>query len=199
MFSFLRPKKTTKASKRPVKALSGVLANCESMAPRSAVEEDAFLHLESACLRAEAGLGISLPRPTLRFDVRGKTAGMAYGQLNLIRLNPRLLEENPDIFFTEVIPHELCHLLAHRLHGKVKPHGHEWKTLMRTLYGLSPRTTHSLDTRSVSKSISYQCGCGPVELSVRRHNKVSRGETRYLCRRCQQYLQPATALPTSVD
>lgn len=199
MFSFLRPPKTTTASRRRAKASFGVLANCDSMAPRTATEEDACLHLESACLRAESGLGIALPRPKLRFDVRGKTAGMAYGELNLIRLNPKLLEENPDIFFTEVIPHELCHLLAHRLHGKVKPHGHEWQTLMRTLFGLSPRTTHSLDTRSVCNSISYLCGCGSVELSIRRHNKVLRGDARYLCRRCQQYLQPAPALPTSVD
>lgn len=111
MFSFFRQ------SKRP--ARSQLVT--DAMAPATAVQEDACLHLERACLRAEAGLGRDIPRPTLRFDIRGKTAGMAYSSHNLIRLNPKLLEENPDIFFTEVIPHELCHLLAHSLHGKVKP------------------------------------------------------------------------------
>lgn len=183
MFSFFRP------SKRP--ATSQLVSN--AMPPQTAIQEDACLHLERACLRAEAGLGRDIPRPTLRFDIRGKTAGMAYSSQNLIRLNPKLLEENPDIFFTEVIPHELCHLLAHSLHGKVKPHGKEWQALMRGLFGLSPRTTHTLDTTSVSKSVEYRCQCGPVPLSIRRHNKILRGDARYLCRRCGDYLkQPET-------
>ncbi|QYK05877.1 SprT family zinc-dependent metalloprotease [Shewanella zhangzhouensis] len=179
MFSLFRQ------SKRPARSQLAT----DAMTPATAVQEDACLHLERACLRAEAGLGRDIPRPTLRFDIRGKTAGMAYSSHNLIRLNPKLLEENPDIFYTEVIPHELCHLLAHSLHGKVKPHGKEWQALMRGLFGLSPRTTHSLDTSSVSRSIEYRCQCGPVPLSVRRHNKIVRGETRYLCRRCGDYLK----------
>ncbi|WP_349356712.1 SprT family zinc-dependent metalloprotease [Shewanella jiangmenensis] len=161
----------------------------ESMAPTSPAQEEAQLQLERACLRAEASLGIMLMRPTLRFDIRGKTAGMAYFELNLIRLNPTLLEQNPDNFFTEVIPHELCHLLAYKLYGRVKPHGSEWQQLMRRVFGLSPRTTHNLDTSAVSRSINYRCGCGEVALSVRRHNKVVRNQTRYLCRKCGEYLK----------
>ncbi|QSX41314.1 SprT family zinc-dependent metalloprotease [Shewanella cyperi] len=159
--------------------------------PATRAQEEAQIHLESACLRAEAVLGIQVPRPALSFKLRGRCAGMAHLQENRMRLNAVLLEENPQVFFTEVIPHELCHLLAYRQHGRVAPHGREWQALMRGVFGLAPRTTHSLDTQSVSRSVDYRCGCGTVPLSIRRHNKVVRGQSQYLCRRCGQRLSAA--------
>ncbi|WP_372930567.1 zinc ribbon domain-containing protein, partial [Shewanella putrefaciens] len=39
-----------------------------------------------------------------------------------------------------------------------------------------------------SKEVEYRCACGPIRLSIRRHNKVLRGESRYICKRCKTHL-----------
>ena len=129
------------------------------------------------------------PRPEINFKLRGKSAGTAHLHQNLLRFNAILLAENQDAFFNEVIPHEICHLLAHQMYGRVKPHGQEWQALMIQVFKLTPSTTHSMNTQSVAgQHFSYQCDCGPVSLSIRRHNKVVRGETQYRCRRCKKAL-----------
>ncbi|WP_299797648.1 SprT family zinc-dependent metalloprotease [uncultured Shewanella sp.] len=161
-------------------------------------EFDSELHTRVArqvldCYRiAERQLNHIFPRPEISFTLRGRSAGTAHLQLNKLRFNPVLLAENSDIFLSEVIPHEICHLLAYHLYGKVKPHGKEWQSLMINLFAVQPNTTHSLDTRSVDgKRFDYLCGCGPVKLSIRRHNKIQRGETQYRCRRCKRELTRA--------
>lgn len=138
---------------------------------------------------AESKLGKRFPRPEIGFMLRGKSAGTAHLQLNKLRFNPKLLNDNQQAFLEDVIPHEICHLLAYQLYGRVKPHGREWQSLMISIYGREPRTTHSFDTQAVEgKTFEYYCQCGPVKLGIRRHNKVLRGETQYRCRRCGQQL-----------
>lgn len=145
------------------------------------------------CYRqAEAYLDRSFPRPDIKFTLRGKSAGTAHLQLNLLRFNPTLLAENHQTFIDQVVPHEICHLLAYQLFGRVKPHGKEWQALMMDIYQLEPATTHSLNIQSVTgRTFDYLCGCGSIPLSIRRHNKVVRGETQYRCRRCKQELKRA--------
>ncbi len=145
--------------------------------------------VESCYQTAEGQLKRGFPRPEVNFKLRGKSAGTAHLQLNKLRFNPVLLEENLDEFVQQVVPHEICHLLAYQLYGRVKPHGKEWQALMVKLYGLTPSTTHSLNTDSVAgRTFDYRCRCGVVPLSIRRHNKVQRQETQYRCRRCKETL-----------
>ncbi|MCG9756459.1 SprT family zinc-dependent metalloprotease [Shewanella insulae] len=147
--------------------------------------------VESCYQAAERQLKRSFPRPEVNFKLRGKSAGTAHLQLNKLRFNPVLLEENLEEFIHQVVPHEICHLLAYRLYGRVKPHGKEWQALMVKLYGLTPSTTHSLNTDSVTgPTFDYRCRCGVVPLSIRRHNKVQRQQTQYRCRRCKETLSP---------
>ncbi|MGX2965615.1 MULTISPECIES: SprT family zinc-dependent metalloprotease [Shewanella] len=147
--------------------------------------------IELCYLKAEAALGRALKRPSVSFALRGRSAGTAHPTENRLRFNPVLLEQNLHTFTHEVVPHEICHLLCFQLHGKTRPHGKEWQSLMRRIYGLAPRTTHSMDISSVKpRTLLYQCGCGVVELSIRRHNKVVRGQAKYQCRRCGQLLSP---------
>lgn len=123
--------------------------------------------------------------PTISFNQRGKIAGCARLQSNELRFNPVLLADNLDAFLQEVVPHEVCHLLAYTLYGKVRPHGKEWQNLMQNLYGLKGQTYHQMDVAKVAgKHFNYRCQCGPVKLGIRRHNKITRGQQQYICRKC---------------
>ncbi|MGI2258889.1 SprT family zinc-dependent metalloprotease [Shewanella sp. GXUN23E] len=150
-----------------------------------------------ACYQdAEHLLKRRFPRPEISFKLRGKSAGTAHLQQNRLRFNPVLLAENPEAFLCEVVPHEVAHLLCFQLYGTgkhIKPHGQQWQAIMRQVFNLAPRASHNFDISSVKgQTFTYQCQCGPVELTVRRHNKVQRGESRYLCRQCRQLLSRRT-------
>lgn len=150
----------------------------------------AFRQLKKSFLEAEKFFNRSFFYPTLTFNARGKKAGAAYLIQNEIRLNPILFSENPEIFLTEVIPHELAHLLTFQLYGKVKPHGQEWQQIMHQVFHLQPKVTHQMNIKSVQgKTFSYRCRCQSFELSARRHNKVMKG-VKYFCRLCKEALKP---------
>ncbi|UNH38150.1 SprT family zinc-dependent metalloprotease [Moellerella wisconsensis] len=130
--------------------------------------------------------------PTLNYRQRGTTAGSAYLAEWQIRLNPVLLIENGEAFIQEVIPHELAHLLVYRCFGRVgiTPHGKEWQWMMQEVLEVTPQRTHKFSVESVkSQGFMYHCRCPqPHELSLRRHNKVQRGTSQYLCRKCKEPL-----------
>ncbi|MGL4473623.1 MAG: SprT family zinc-dependent metalloprotease [Shewanella sp.] len=162
------------------------------------IANDLIIQLKQACedsyLRAEEQLQRKIPRASISLALRGRSAGTAHLQQNKLRFNPVLLQENSSEFFTTVVPHEICHLLCFQLFGRVKPHGKEWQHLMRSIYGLTPRVTHSFNVQSVSGSqFTYYCQCGPIMLTIRRHNKVVKQQMKYRCRRCQQILAPEMA------
>lgn len=163
-----------------------------SSRPLSSLQIQVLERIEACYQEAEAYLKRNFPRPVTQFSLRGKSAGTAHLQQNRLRFNPVLLRENSEAFLTEVVPHEICHLLCFQLFGKTKPHGKEWQSLMLTLFKVNPSTTHSFNTASVTgNDIEYRCACGPIRLSIRRHNKVLRGESRYLCKRCKTHLTAA--------
>ncbi|MGJ8680725.1 SprT family zinc-dependent metalloprotease [Paraglaciecola sp.] len=134
---------------------------------------------------ASVQLNRSFKHPIVSFKQRGKIAGSARLQVNELRFNPILLSDNLQTFLDEVVPHEVCHLIAFNLFGKVRPHGKEWKSLMKKLFNLNGQTYHKMDVKKVAgKQFVYHCNCGPIQLSIRRHNKVKRGEQKYTCRKC---------------
>lgn len=146
--------------------------------------------IEQCYLTATDYFNCSFERPTIRFNQRGKIAGSARLQTNELRFNPVLLKDNQDTFINEVIPHEVSHLLTYSLFGRVKPHGKEWQSIMIDVFKLQPNTRHQMDvTKVTGKTFLYHCQCGPVELSIRRHNKVVKGKQNYICRRCKNTLQ----------
>ena len=151
--------------------------------------------VEQCIVHASACFGRNFVLPKISFNQRGKIAGCARLQINELRFNPVLLCDNVDAFIEEVVPHEVCHLLAYTLFGKVRPHGKEWQGLMLELFELKGQTYHQMDVSKVKgKSFKYQCECGPIELSIRRHNKVVRGVQTYICRKCKSPLRTELCL-----
>lgn len=146
------------------------------------------------CLREKLALANQklerqYPEPALLWQQRGTAAGTAWLESYEIRLNPMLLLENQQAFIEEVVPHELAHLLVWKHFGRVAPHGKEWKWMMECVLGVPARRTHQFELGSVRKNtFPYRCGCQQHQLTVRRHNRVMRGEATYRCVHCGQPL-----------
>lgn len=139
-----------------------------------------------------------IPCPRLSFNLRGRSAGMAVYQPrkrraepDLIRINAGLLQEHPDEMLEETIPHEVAHIVAHRLFGpRIKPHGAEWRAVMAA-FGKSPEVQHRMEVEPSRRlrRYRYHCACpAGVELTSIRHNRARRG-TGYVCRKCGQRLR----------
>ncbi|MEE4485587.1 SprT family zinc-dependent metalloprotease [Serratia ficaria] len=147
------------------------------------------------CLRdklqlARQHFAVEFPEPKIIYQQRGTSAGTAWLQAWEIRLNPVLLMENQQPFIDEVVPHELAHLLVFRQFGRVAPHGREWRWMMESVLRVPASRTHQFEIASVqSKTFPYRCGCQRHQLTVRRHNRVLRGESEYRCRQCGEKLK----------
>ncbi len=150
--------------------------------------------LDACFEQAVDAIGHDFIMPSLTFNQRGKIAGSAVLQKNLIKLNPVLFNDNVNEFLAEVIPHELAHILVYQRFGKVKPHGIEWQRMMVDVFNIKPDVKHTLDVSKVQgKMFDYVCSCGSVKLSVRRHNKVVRGKQQYQCMKCRELLKYSNA------
>lgn len=155
----------------------------------NALQAQVIQAVEKCYSHAEDTLARRFARPKVSFKQRGKIAGSAHLSRNELRFNPTLLQDNLAEFLQEVVPHEVSHLLCFQLYGRVQPHGPEWKGLMKTLFNLKGSRCHQMNTQKVEgKTFIYQCGCGDIKLSIRRHNKIERGQQQYQCRRCRQIL-----------
>lgn len=163
----------------------------ESLAALDAGELEACLHRQvEAAWRLCREVHPRLPRPRVWCDLRGKSAGQAHFGRGGLRFNPVLLDENRHPFLAEVVPHEMAHWLVWHLDEgpRLRPHGREWRQVMRDLFGLEPRTTHRFDVgRASPMPFVYRCACREHGFSARRH-ALARGGQRYRCRHCAQTL-----------
>lgn len=135
-----------------------------------------------------------IPRPLIRFDLRGRAAGQVrihQARTWEIRYNPTLLAQNPEDFLAQTLPHEVAHLVVYRLFGRqIRPHGPQWRAVM-TFFGAPPERCHRYDLTGVStrsvRRYDYRCGCRVHRLSSIRHNRIGAGGV-YLCRHCGEAL-----------
>ncbi|MDF7666574.1 SprT family zinc-dependent metalloprotease [Orbaceae bacterium ESL0727] len=145
-----------------------------------------------ACLRrhlaqANAFFHTNYTEPNILYRPKGSIAGSAYLTRWEIQLNRTLLCENGIPFIEEVVPHELAHLLVYKQFGKVKPHGKEWQSIMATVLGKEPKTTHNF---TVSRpDYLYVCQCQTHHLSKIRHNKIQQQHIDYICKKCGTILK----------
>lgn len=135
----------------------------------------------------------------VRLDIRGATAGQYRHQRRgrsllapELRFNPVLLQRYQSLYLDEVVPHECAHLVAYALFGlNIRPHGPEWQSIMREVYEREPTVKHNYEVdRRPRTQIEYRCACPERShhLSMIRHNKIRRGQMRYVCRECRSEL-----------
>jgi len=74
------------------------------------------------------------------------TGGRAFLQDGKIDLSCYLMTNNMDNYKTEIIPHELCHIIAWRLYGD-KGHGKGWKYVMQEM-SVNGKRYHNMTTKS---------------------------------------------------
>jgi SprT protein len=146
---------------------------------------------EDCFILAECFFDRPFKRPTYQFNQRGKSAGSAHLQRNIIKFNPILFAQNREHFIQQVVAHEVAHLIVYQHYGKVRPHGREWQHVMEKVFHCPANTTHSLDIKDViGRQFAYQCLCTTHHLSIRRHNKVLKG-AKYICKGCGGELKEA--------
>jgi len=115
-------------------------------------------------------------RVRIAYDRRLRTsAGIAHLDDRRVALNPRLLGENP----AELVPtlvHELAHIVVYMRHGRVRPHGREFRGLMDAV-NMPAHATHSLSAdhlRAKRRRYLYLhrcrgCGYSFISRKVRRN------------------------------
>lgn len=94
--------------------------------------------------------GIIIPKPIVKFDLRGTKAGEAWAGHGIVRFNPILLDENPEHFVRQTVGHEIAHLAARTKYGNgISSHGVEWRNIMYRL-GLPAKRCHNYDVSTVT-------------------------------------------------
>jgi len=132
----------------------------------------------------------TMQKPKILFNLRGKTAAGAWDWKWLIKINLVLLKENWQDMIDDTIPHEVAHLVAYKIYGSfIKPHGTEWKSVMRN-FGKNPIRCHKYNTsnstlRTVAKIYTYECSCKTYNLTIIRHRRQASGQKKYFCKKCR--------------
>jgi SprT protein len=136
--------------------------------------------------------------PSVQFDLRGCTAGMAYCQSWRLRFNNVLLSENYEDMLENTVPHEVAHLVARAISPyRIKPHGNEWKAVMRA-FGRKPERCHSYDVenarvrrRSRRERVQMRCGgCGQsISVGPIQYKKMMTGRANYRTKCCRAELE----------
>ncbi|HEX5055686.1 MAG TPA: SprT-like domain-containing protein [Gammaproteobacteria bacterium] len=151
------------------------------------VVEQTHHYIERAC----EIFGHRFAQIPVLFDLRGRSAGM-YRVRNAqrqIRYNAHLFAKYFEDNLCVTVPHEVAHYVIDCLYGirKVRPHGAEWKAVMRE-FGADASRTCRYDFSGTpvksEKRYDYHCGCKTHQLTTRRHNKVLKSGIYYVCKSC---------------
>lgn len=133
-------------------------------------------------------------KASLRFDLRGKKAGVAHLKQHLIRINGELFHYPEDHYKAvwDTILHEMAHLMVEQSVGKAQPHGQEWQFYIEKLGGTA-NVTHQLPLKKVrrSRKFIYLLESGRiVELSPIRHRRLQGKEGIYRVRSTGESIKP---------
>ena len=158
---------------------------------RKRVEQKIRDCVQKLMLRRIMNLDVLFVMPEIRYTVKGVVAGFAFCHSNMINFNWQLLKNNADEFIEQTVPHELAHILVFELFaGKRKPHGMEWRGIMRGM-GAIPKRTHNYEVAkcyTILRNFVYACKCQEYNFTIIRHRRAEKG-TKYSCRKCHTVLE----------
>jgi len=117
-----------------------------------------------------------------------RTAGYAWKNKRKVRFSADLFKRDKVSGRRNTIVHEICHILSWEVYGnKIKPHGNEWKYLMR-LCGEEPLRTHNIKVKPKHPRYPTYCMCPKPHMLVKQMiNRMKRG-TAYTCTTCKEVL-----------
>lgn len=127
----------------------------------------------------------------ISFDLRGAKAGTATPLYNKVTYNLDMAVENFDEFMSMTVGHEVAHLIAHKLVRNCKPHGYEWKMVMK-YFNCDDSRCHSMTYKNAAtrRRYMYTCKCGHIyKVGVKIHNNIQ-NNIKYSCTRCKRILSP---------
>ena len=122
------------------------------------------------------------------FSLRGRVAGTAESNGN-INYNLDIANKNYDIFINDTVPHEVAHVICFQVYPYAKPHGREWKSIIRKL-GYNDNRCHSMEyipARQVKKYSIY-CTCQKHDVGAKIYKNISNG-SKYTCTKCKGTLK----------
>jgi predicted SprT family Zn-dependent metalloprotease len=121
-------------------------------------------------------------------DSKKRWAGQATSDLSLLEFNLEYHRRDPNYFETEIIGHEVAHLIVPILFPNAKQHhGPEFRKIMKMM-GLIGATY--IPQHMAEPKISWSCGCEkPFTLSLALHEKVLKMKNP-VCRKCHQKVTP---------
>lgn len=130
------------------------------------------------------------------FDLKGRASGMyrVRGHQRVIRYNPWIFARYYDDCLAATVPHEVAHYLCDAVFGlgNIRPHGREWKALMKA-FGADASVTANYSLQGIplrrTARFRYLCACDQHFLGTQRHRRISLGRASYRCRRCGEILR----------
>jgi SprT protein len=111
-----------------------------------------------------------------------------------LKFNPAVIDVHGEEKYLSVVRHEFGHMITRMIYGSsVRPHGPEWKQVMRKLGDKNPRaTTGDFNIKIEVKSpFIVKCGCpgdkGKHRVSESMYLKFK--EIKHICKRCNEYIK----------
>ena len=124
---------------------------------------------------------------SMSFQIRGRSCGGSANPNTLhINFNLDWARANLPEYLSDVVPHEVGHLVAHvKYPYQDRGHGRHWKHVVSTFGIRADRTTRAFKNAKPARHVKkfryeLSCGCTP-EVSIVRHNRINDG-TKYSCK-----------------
>lgn len=160
------------------------------------VKAEIIEKVETCLATAEKFFNKTFIRPdNIMFKRSGTTAGWSNYNAKTLMFQLDLAEKNADHFINQTVPHEVAHYVQRAVYGYgcVKPHGKEWKYIMRRVYGIQPDRCHSYDVSVTKKRnvkrFTYSCGCKTHQVSAVKHNRIVLKNVNYVCVSCGERIR----------
>jgi len=133
-----------------------------------------------ACLtKAEELYNVDLSNTTIRFDLKGRAAGIAMikGDKLTLRFNTTMINgDGYDHIINDTVPHEVAHLVNFRDPRTGNNHNAGWASVCRQLGGTGLRTHNEEVIYAKGKTYKYVTSTGAtVNVSQRMHSNIQRG------------------------